>query len=38
LAIEVDRAIDVDETVAVLERLAAERGLPRTSGPTTAPS
>ncbi len=28
LAIEVDRAIDVDETVAVLERLASERGAP----------
>ena len=38
LAIEVDRTIDADETVAVLERLAAERGLPRISGPITAPS
>jgi len=28
LAIEVDRTIDADETVAVLERLAAERGAP----------
>ena len=28
MAIEVDRAIDVDETVAVLERLASERGAP----------
>ena len=28
LAIEVDRSIDAEETVAVLERLAAERGAP----------
>jgi len=28
LAIEVDRTIDADETVAVLERLVAERGAP----------
>jgi len=28
LAVEVDRTIDADETVAVLERLAAERGAP----------
>ncbi len=28
LAVEVDRTIDADETVTVLERLAAERGAP----------
>jgi hypothetical protein len=28
LAVEVDRTIDAEETVAVLERLTAERGVP----------
>lgn len=38
LAIEVDRTINADATVQVLERLAPERGAPPTSAPTTAPS
>ncbi len=37
LAIEVDRTIDADETVAVLERLGAERGAPENLRADNAP-
>ncbi len=38
LAIRVDRTIDADETVAVLERLAAERGAPENLRADNGPS
>ena len=38
LAIEVDRSINAEETVAVLQRLAGERGIPASIRATTARS